>query len=32
MNKGSTLTEMDKQILGEMDIVFNNLISVLSET
>ena len=31
-NKGSTLTEMDRQILGEMDIVFNNLISVLSET
>ncbi len=28
----SNLTEMDKQILGEMDIVFNNLISVLSET
>ena len=32
MNKGSTLTEMDRQILGEMDIVFNNLINVLSET
>ncbi len=28
----SNLTELDKQILGEMDIVFNNLISVLSET